>query len=82
MSDSVDTSAAAPTLTIADLIMVAQMVQRGATAGLFKADELKGVGDFYDRLLKFLESSGAIKREQAQAPAEPTAAPETVAQGE
>ena len=87
MSDSVDTSAPAapqPGLTIADLIMVAQIVQRGASAGIFKADELKGIGDFYDRLIKFLETSGAIVRPQTQtAPAADTpAAPETVAQGE
>ncbi len=88
MSDSVDTptpDAPQPGLTIADLIMVAQIVQRGAGAGIFKADELKGIGDFYDRLIKFLETSGAIVRSQQTqtAPAaDTTAAPETVAQGE
>lgn len=87
MSDSVDTptpAAPQPGLTIADLIMVAQIVQRGASAGLFKADELKGIGDFYDRLIKFLETSGAIVRSQtaAEPAANPPAAPETVAQGE
>jgi hypothetical protein len=49
-------------LTLADLILSAQIVQRGASAGIFKADELKSIGDYYDRLIKFLESSGAISR--------------------
>ena len=64
-------------LTLADLVLAAQIVQRGATAGIFKADELKAIGDYYDRLIKFLESSGAISRQPAQAqPAqEPEAAP-------
>lgn len=68
-----------PGLTIADLIMVAQIVQRGATAGMFKADELKGVGDFYDRLIKFLETAGAIVRPEVNTP---PAAEETAPQGE
>jgi hypothetical protein len=51
--------------------MTAQIVQRGANAGIFKAEELKSIGDFYERLIKFLESSGAIAR--SQQPAEETA---------
>jgi len=86
MSETTQTPqpAAQPGLTIADLIMVAQIVQRGASAGIFKADELKGIGDFYDRLIKFLEVSGAITRPQQEnsQDAQPTVAPETVAQGE
>jgi hypothetical protein len=62
-----------PGLTIADLVMTAQIVQRGANAGIFKAEELKSIGDFYERLIKFLESSGAIARPQP--PAEETAPP-------
>jgi hypothetical protein len=79
MSETTDTQTApaeapatqAPGLTIADLVMTAQIVQRGANAGLFKAEELKGIGDFYERLIKFLETSGAIVR--AQPTAEETA---------
>ena len=55
-------------LTIGDLVLTAQIIQRGASAGIFKADELKAIGDFYDRLIKFLEGSGAISRQPAPAP--------------
>lgn len=51
-----------PNLTIADLILTAQIIQAAAPKGLFKAEELKVVGDFYERLIGFLESSGAIQR--------------------
>ncbi len=63
-------------LTIADLIMVAQVVQRGASAGIFKADEFKSIGDFYDRLIKFLDTAGAIVRQDAAQPAAPESAPQ------
>jgi hypothetical protein len=53
---------AGPNLTIADLILTAQIIQAAAPKGLFKAEELKVVGDFYERLIGFLESSGAIQR--------------------
>lgn len=59
---------AAPGLTVSDLVMTAQLIQRAAQAGLFKAEELKPVGDFYERLLRFLEANGAISR-TAPAPA-------------
>ena len=61
-------------LTIADLVLSAQIVQKGASAGLFKAEELKVVGDYYDRLITFLESSGAVSRRPA-APQDPTPEP-------
>ena len=67
------TPAAAPGLSIGDLVLVAQIVQKSSTAGVFRAEELKLVGDFYDRLVAFLESTGAIQRpkagEQTTAPA-------------
>jgi len=63
-----------PQITVADLVLTAQILQTGAARGLFKAEEFKTVGDFYERLVAFLESSGAITRTQAPAP--DTAAPE------
>ena len=61
-------------LTIADLVLSAQIVQKGPSAGLFKAEELKVVGDYYDRLITFLENSGAVSRRPA-APQDPTPEP-------
>lgn len=80
MSDSVEIAAPEqpqqPGLTIADLILVAQVFQRGATAGLFKAEELKGIGDFYDRLIKFLETAGALVRKEQTGSADSEPAPQ------
>ena len=64
----------APSLTIADLVMTAQIIQVAAQKGVFKPEEFKAVGDFYDRLLRFLESSGAVTRTP---PAQPTEAAPT-----
>lgn len=63
-----------PNLTIGDLVLTAQIIQAAAAKGVFKAEELKPVGDFYDRLVTFLESSGAIQRQQP-APAPQAEAP-------
>jgi hypothetical protein len=63
-----------PNLTIADLVLTAQIIQAGAAKGIYRAEELKTVGDFYDRLVAFLESSGAITRGQP-APAPEAAKP-------
>jgi hypothetical protein len=75
--------APAPQLTIADLLLTAQIITASANRGLFKPEEFKTVGDFYERLLAFLEGSGAITRTAAAgetaAPAsteEPTQAPQ------
>jgi hypothetical protein len=65
--------AQAPQLTIADLLLTAQIITASANRGLFKPEEFKTVGDFYERLLAFLEGSGAITRTAPAA--EETAAP-------
>jgi hypothetical protein len=65
-----------PNLTIADLVLTAQIIQAAATKGVFRAEELKVVGDYYERLVSFLESSGAITR-TPPAPAEAAPADET-----
>jgi hypothetical protein len=57
-----------PNLTIGDLILTAQIIQAAAAKGVFKAEELRPVGDFYERLVTFLEASGAISRQQPAAP--------------
>jgi hypothetical protein len=66
-----------PNLTIADLVLTAQIIQAGAAKGIYRAEELKTVGDFYDRLVAFLESSGAITRGQPAQPPAPEAAEPT-----
>jgi len=56
-----------PSLTVNDLTLTLQIIQVATSRGAFKADELSAIGGVYDRIFKFLESSGAIS----------TTAPET-----
>ena len=51
-----------PNLTIGDLVLTAQIIQAAASKAVFRPEEMKTVGDFYERLVTFLESSGAITR--------------------
>jgi hypothetical protein len=47
-------------LTVTDLTLTLQVIQVATSRGAFKADELTAIGGLYDRIFKFLESSGAI----------------------
>jgi hypothetical protein len=61
-------------LTVQDLTLTLQVIQVAASRGAFKADELTSVGGLYDRIFKFLESTGAITTQPAattEAPATP-----------
>ena len=52
----------APGLTLQDLVFVAQIVQLTSQRGAYRAEELQQVGEFYNKLIAFLESTGAITR--------------------
>jgi len=56
----------APSLTLQDLVLVAQIIQLTSQRGAFKAEELESVGGLYNKLIAFLQSTGAL------APAAPT----------
>ena len=58
----------APSLTLQDLILVAQIIQITTQRGTFKAEELADVGNLYNKLVVFLQSTGAL----TPAPAAPT----------
>lgn len=59
-----------PNLSLADITLALQIIQVAAARGVFKAEEYTEIGGCYDRIFKFLETSGAIKRtEDAEAPA-------------
>ena len=47
-------------LQIADLVLVAQVIQLTTQRGAFRADELTQVGGLYDRIVAFLQASGAL----------------------
>lgn len=49
-----------PSLTLQDLILVAQIIQISSQRGTFKADELANVGTLYNKLVAFLQSTGAV----------------------
>lgn len=49
-----------PSLNLQDLILVAQIIQVSSQRGAFKADELANVGSLYNKLIAFLQSTGAL----------------------
>jgi len=63
-----NTEAQAPNLSLQDLLLVAQIIQVATQRGTFKAEELSNIGGLYDRLIAFLNATGAIK--PAEAPAD------------
>jgi hypothetical protein len=67
----------APNLSLQDLLLVAQIIQVSTQRGAFKAEELSNIGGLYDRLIAFLNATGAIKQAEA-----PESAPADTAQGQ
>jgi hypothetical protein len=59
-----ETQSTSPTLGLQDLVLMAQVIQLATSRAAWKPDELSVVGNLYDRLMAFLESSGAIKSDQ------------------
>jgi hypothetical protein len=49
-----------PSLTLQDLVLVAQIIQLTSSRGAFKAEELADVGGLYNKLVVFLQSTGAL----------------------
>lgn len=63
-------------LTLQDLVLVMQIIQLSSAKGVFRAEDLAQIGSLYNRLVGFLESTGAITR---AAPAEAPVAESTPA---
>ena len=55
-----ETQQPAPSLTLQDLVLVAQIIQLTSSRGAFKAEELADVGGLYNKLIAFLQSTGAL----------------------
>ena len=68
-ADTTSAEQSAPSLTLQDLILVAQIIQLTSQRGAFRAEELQNVGALYNKLIAFLQSTGAISTQQPQAPA-------------
>jgi hypothetical protein len=64
----------APSLSLQDLLLVVQTLQVVIQRGAIKAEEMSTVGGLYDRLVQFLEHSGALKTAGDQAPADQSTA--------
>jgi hypothetical protein len=61
-------------LQLQDLALAAQVIQLVSARGAIKPEEMKEVGGLYERLVAFLQQSGALQpADQAQAPAAPAA---------
>ncbi len=56
----------APSLTLQDLVLVAQIIQLTSQRGAFKAEELEQVGTLYNKLVAFLQSTGALAPAQTE----------------
>ena len=59
----------APSLALADLVLLLNLIRVTSERGAIKAEELSAVGTVYDKLLKFLEASGAINKQEPADPA-------------
>ena len=59
-----------PGLTLQDLVFVAQIIQLTSQRGAYKAEEMAQVGSLYNKLIAFLQSTGALT--PAAAPPEET----------
>ena len=55
-----DAAQSAPSLTLQDLVLVAQIIQLGSQRGTFRAEELADVGNLYTKLIAFLQATGAL----------------------
>lgn len=58
-------------LTIADLASLKQIIDAASTRGAFRASEMKGVGEIYDKLSAFLDAVVAQQKAQEAEQAEP-----------
>lgn len=67
-------SATAVQLQLQDLLLAAQVIQLATQRGTIKAEEMEAVGGLYNRLVTFLQASGALQ--PASKPAEDATAPD------
>jgi len=74
MTDEIqqEQTATAPSLTLQDLVLVAQIIQLGSQRGTFRAEELEQVGGLYTKLIAFLQATGALQPAPAATTTEET----------
>ena len=75
----VETPAVAPEapaqlqLQLQDILAAAQMIQLASTRGAYRAEEFTTVGGVYERLVGFLQASGALAPTPGEQSADSTA---------
>ncbi|CAB4133672.1 hypothetical protein UFOVP257_394 [uncultured Caudovirales phage] len=62
-----------PSLSLQDLVLLMNLVRVTAERGAIKAEEMTAVGAVHDKLLKFLQASGAVATKPAEAEQPPAA---------
>ena len=72
-TESTTPEATAPSLALADLVLVVNLIRAASERGAIKAEEMSTVGALYEKLVAFLQASGAISPAPTSAPAEPAA---------
>jgi len=74
--DATATPEAAPQvqLQLQDILAAAQCIQLASTRGAYRAEEFTQVGGIYERLVAFLQASGALQPAPTEASAEAPAA--------
>jgi hypothetical protein len=65
-AETVATEQQAVSLTLQDLVLVAQIIQLSSQRGTFRAEELADVGGLYNKLIAFLQSTGALTPAQTE----------------
>lgn len=63
--DNIPQTPEQPSLALADLVLLLNLIRVTAERGAIKADELSAVGAVHDKLMKFLEASGALSKPNA-----------------
>jgi hypothetical protein len=73
------TTAETAQLQLTDILVALQAINLASTRGAFKAEEFTQVGGAYDRIVAFLQASGALQPAPTESTGE-SATDETVAE--
>ena len=63
-----------PSLSLSDLVLVLNLIRAASERGAIRAEEMAETGAVYLRLVKFLETSGALNAPAVETPAPPDSA--------
>lgn len=58
--DQISSEQETPSISLSDLVLVLNLIRVTTERGAIKAEEMSAVGTVYDKLVKFLQASGAL----------------------